>query len=64
MILNYREGGIVQVRNYLTQHAENDRITVLGLLAVYAAEVDDQRLRDEAQALVFELGGVDYENVA
>lgn len=64
MILNHREGGIVQARNYLTQHAENDRRAVLGLLEVYAAEVGDAPLRDEAEAIAFELRGGDYEVAA
>lgn len=64
MILHYREGGSVQARHYLAQHAEQDRTTVLGLLQVYAAEIVETELRDEAEAIIFELHSSDYENAA
>lgn len=34
MIVNYRAGGVVAARNYLTQHEQRDSAVLRGLLRV------------------------------
>ncbi|MFZ5897785.1 MAG: DUF1156 domain-containing protein [Bacillota bacterium] len=55
VILAYREGDIPVARAYLARHAEGRRGVVLDLLAVWAAEMPDERLRREAEAILFGL---------
>lgn len=54
-LLAYRKGDIPVARAYLEQHASGRTQVILDLLAVWAAEVNDQTLRKEAQALLFGL---------
>ncbi|MFU1632987.1 DUF1156 domain-containing protein [Aeromonas veronii] len=51
----YDQGGIVQARNYLARKAEEQQHLVRGLLAVWAEEVDNDKLREQAESLLFEL---------
>ncbi|KZC47699.1 hypothetical protein XM68_c11034 [Vibrio alginolyticus] len=51
----YEEGGIVQARNYLTSKADDKVHLVRGLLAVWAEEVDSEKLKEQAESLLFEL---------
>ncbi|MGI6647630.1 MAG: DUF1156 domain-containing protein [Bacillota bacterium] len=53
LILAYREGDVPVARAYLSQHAEGRQPVILDLLSVWAAEMADERLRKEAEAIQF-----------
>jgi adenine-specific DNA methylase len=55
LILAYREGDIPVARAYLAQHAQAREQVVLDLLSVWAAEMSDEKLRQEAAAILFGL---------
>ncbi len=55
LILAYREGDVPVARAYLAQHAEGRFQLMLDLLSVWAAEMADDELRREAEALLFGL---------
>jgi putative DNA methylase len=54
-ILAYRKGDIPVARAYLNRHAQGHEDFYGGLLHVWAAEVTDENLKKEADALVFGL---------
>lgn len=55
LILAYREGDVPVARAYLAQHAPARAQVVLDLLSVWAAEMVDEKLRQEAGAILFGL---------
>ncbi|MEW5953548.1 MAG: DUF1156 domain-containing protein [Bacillota bacterium] len=55
LILAYREGDVPVARAYLIQHAEGRVQVILDLLSVWAAEMSDDKLRQEAGAIMFGL---------
>ncbi len=55
LILAYREGDVPVARAYLTQHAAGREKVILDLLSVWAAEVSEEKLRREAEAIIFGL---------
>lgn len=55
LILAHRRGDVPVARAYLTQHAEGRERLILDLLHVWAEEMADERLRDEAQTMLFGL---------
>ncbi|MBW1804752.1 MAG: DUF1156 domain-containing protein, partial [Deltaproteobacteria bacterium] len=55
LVVAYRKGDIPVARGYLSRHAEGREERVLNLLAVWAAEMPDEKQRKEAQAMVFGL---------
>jgi len=52
---SYREGDVPVARGYLKRHAEGNEDFFKALLQVWAAEMPDEKLRKEAQALLFGL---------
>lgn len=57
LILAFREGDVPVARAYLERHAGNRQAAVLDLLQVWAAEMADEGLRKEAEAMLFGLAG-------
>ncbi|KKM12711.1 DNA methylase [Clostridiales bacterium PH28_bin88] len=55
LILAYREGDAPVARAYLAQHAQAREQVILDLLSVWAAEMADEKLRQEAGAILFGL---------
>ncbi|NLL17845.1 MAG: DUF1156 domain-containing protein [Clostridia bacterium] len=55
LIMAYREGDVPVSRAYLMQHGEGRTQIILDLLSVWAAEMADEQLRKEAEALLFGL---------
>ena len=55
LIVAYRQGDITVARPYLQQHAPGREQLILDLLSVWAAEIDDDSLRREAEELRFGL---------
>jgi len=55
LIMAYREGDIPVARGYLNRHAEDKSELIMDLVNVWATEISDQRLKKEAQAIVFGL---------
>lgn len=55
MIMAYREGDVPVARGYLKRHADGNEDFFKALLQVWAAEMPDEKLRKEAQALLFGL---------
>lgn len=55
MIVNYRAGGVVAARNYLTQHEQRYSTVLRGLLHIWARECRDDALRREALLIDYEL---------
>lgn len=55
VIQRYREGDIPVARAYLNDHAAGREQIVIDLLTVWAAEMTDEKLRREANALLFGL---------
>ncbi|MBH8599046.1 DUF1156 domain-containing protein [Thermoactinomyces sp. CICC 10523] len=55
LILAYREGDVPVARAYLAQHAKEKGQTVLDLLAVWTAEMTEEELRREGEAILFGL---------
>jgi len=55
LVMAYRKGDIPVARGYLSQYAEGREERVMHLLAVWAAEMPDEKQRKEAQAMVFGL---------
>ncbi|MHB1125576.1 MAG: DUF1156 domain-containing protein [Bacillota bacterium] len=55
LILAYREGDIPVARSFLVQYAEGREQVILDLLAVWAAEAVDEKLRKEAESILFGL---------
>ncbi len=54
LLAAYAEGGEFQARGYLKDRTEQNAI-ILGLLDVWIAEVDDDKLREQAEQLRYEL---------
>jgi len=57
LIMKYREGDVPVARAYLSQHAGGKEQVILDLLAVWAAEMSDEGLRKEAEAMLYGLKG-------
>lgn len=55
LIMSYRQGDVPVARAYLTQHAQGREQVIVDLLSVWAAEVTEEALRKEAEALLFGL---------
>ncbi|MCO6441613.1 MAG: DUF1156 domain-containing protein [Nitrococcus mobilis] len=55
LIVNYREGGVVAARNYLTANDQRESDALRGLLQVWANECRDDALRREALLIDYEL---------
>jgi adenine-specific DNA methylase len=55
VIMAYRQGDVPVARGYLKRHAEGNEDFFKALLQVWAAEMPDEKLRKEAQALLFGL---------
>jgi len=55
LIQAYREGDAPVARVYLAKHAEGREQLILDLLAVWSAEMVDEKLRKEAEAIAFSL---------
>lgn len=55
LLMAYREGDIAVARPYLHNHAPGRTQLILDLVAVWAAEIDDDKLRLEAEELLFGL---------
>jgi|CXWL01.1.fsa_nt_gi adenine-specific DNA methylase len=55
MILKYREGDVPVARAYLNEHAEGSQGKIIDLLRVWANEADDEKLRKEAETMLFGL---------
>lgn len=55
LIMAFREGDIPVARGYLNRHAEGHEDFFKDLLHVWAAEMPDEKLRKEAQTLLFGL---------
>jgi adenine-specific DNA methylase len=55
VIVNYRAGGVVAARNYLTSHEHRESAALRGLLQVWARECRDDALRREALLIDYEL---------
>jgi len=55
MIVAYRQGDVPVARGYLHRHAEGNEDFFKDLLQVWAAEMPEEKLRKEAQALQFGL---------
>mgnify|MGYP001258252272 FL=1 len=55
LIMSYREGDVPVARAYLAQHAEGKEQVILDLLSVWAAEMSEDTLRKEAEAMLFGL---------
>jgi adenine-specific DNA methylase len=55
VIMAFREGDIPVARGYLDRHAEGRQDLIRNLLDVWAAEMGDESLRKEAQAMLFGL---------
>jgi hypothetical protein len=51
----YRQGDVPVACGYLKRHAEGNEDFFKALLQVWAAEMPDEKLRKEAQALLFGL---------
>jgi hypothetical protein len=54
-VMAHREGDIPVARAYLNNHAADNLNTIKDLLQVWAAEMADETLRKEAQAMLFGL---------
>ncbi|AEB09202.1 DUF1156 domain-containing protein [Desulfobacca acetoxidans] len=55
VVMAYRQGDIPLVRDYLDRRAADKKGKIKDLLQVWAAEVDDQALRQEGEAILFGL---------
>ena len=55
LVMAYRKGDVPVARGYLSRYGEGREERVLNLLAVWAADMPDEKLRKEAQAMVFGL---------
>lgn len=55
LVVQYREGGVVTARNYLTTNGYDDPEILRGLLRVWADECGDEDLRREARLIDYEL---------
>lgn len=55
LLMAYRKGDIAVARPYLQQHASGREQLILDLLTIWAAEIDDDKLRQEAEELRFGL---------
>ena len=55
LIMAYRKGDIPVARGYLQRHAKGNEVFFKDLLNVWVAEVADEKLRKEGQALAFGL---------
>ncbi|MDD2605817.1 MAG: hypothetical protein PHF66_13505 [Desulfobacteraceae bacterium] len=55
VIMAYRQGDVPVARGYLKRHTEGNEDFFKALLQVWAAEMPDEKLRKEAQALLFGL---------
>ena len=55
LLMAYREGDIAVTRPYLLTHASGRTQLILDLLTVWAAEIDDDQLRREAEELQYGL---------
>lgn len=55
LIVNYRAGGVVAARNYLTANNQRESVALRGLLKVWAKECRDDALRREALLIDYEL---------
>lgn len=55
MIMAFREGDIPVARGYLNRHAEDKTELVRHVLEVWAAEMAEEVLKKEAQAIIFGL---------
>lgn len=51
----YREGDAPVARSYLARHAQGREQLILDLLSVWAAEMANEKLRKEAEAILFSL---------
>jgi len=59
LILAFREGDVPVARAYLAQHAEGREQVILDLLSVWTAEMTDETLRKEGEAILFGLKSAD-----
>jgi hypothetical protein len=51
----FRDGDVPVARSYLERHAEGKQQVILDLLSVWAAKATDEKLRQEAEAMLFGL---------
>ena len=57
VLMAFRKGDVPVARAYLDSHADGRERLALDLLAVWAAESADEKLRNEGNALLFGLKG-------
>ncbi|MCL6517715.1 DUF1156 domain-containing protein [Alicyclobacillus sp.] len=57
-IMAYREGDVPVARAYLNQHAASRHQLILDLLSVWSARATDEKVRKEANALLFSIRSV------
>jgi len=55
LIMAYREGDIPVARGYLNRYAEEKFELIMDLVNVWAAEIPDEAMKKEAQAIIFGL---------
>ncbi|MDK2854829.1 MAG: putative methylase [Bacillota bacterium] len=55
LIMAFRDGDVPVARSYLERHAEGKQQVILDLLSVWAAKASDEKLRQEAEAMLFGL---------
>lgn len=55
LILKYREGDVPVARAYLREHAQGSDAKIIDLLRVWGNEADDEKLRKEAEMMLFGL---------
>jgi adenine-specific DNA methylase len=55
LIMAFRDGDVPVARSYLERHAEGKQQVILDLLSVWAAKATDEKLRQEAEAMLFGL---------
>lgn len=53
LIMAFRDGDVPVARSYLERHAEGKQQVILDLLSVWAAKATDEKLRQEAEAMLF-----------
>ncbi|MCL6597623.1 MAG: DUF1156 domain-containing protein [Alicyclobacillus macrosporangiidus] len=58
LIMAYREGDVPVARAYLDQHARGKQQLILDLLSVWAARATDEKVRKEADAMLFGMRSV------
>jgi hypothetical protein len=55
LVLAFREGDIPVARGYLSRHGEGKTDLIFNLLHVWATEMPDEKLKKEADAMIFGL---------